>query len=59
MKVVEKYNEMFGEDAYAEDIQAFETSLEMYGRSSHSMSFQPEMSSPENMSSLEELNTNN
>ena len=59
VKVVEKYNEMFGEDAYEEDIQAFETSLEMYGRSSHSMSFQPEMSSPENMSSLEELNTNN
>ena len=59
VKVVEKYNEMFGDDAYEEDIQTFETSLEMYGRSSYSMSFQPEMSSPENMSSLEELNTNN
>ena len=59
MKVVEKYNEIFGEDTFEVDIQTFEKSLEMYGRNSYCMSFQSEMSSPEYMSSLEELNTNN
>jgi len=39
VKVVEKYNEMFGKYAYEEDVQTFEMSLEMYGRSSYSMSF--------------------
>lgn len=59
MKVVEKYNEILWEDAFEVDIQTFEKSLEMYGRNSYCMSFQSEMSSPEYMSSLEELNTNN
>ena len=58
-KVYEKYNELFGDKAYDEDIKDFESSLEMYGRSSYEMTFLPELSSPQSMSSLEKLDTGN
>jgi len=56
-KVYDKYNEINGEESYEKDISEFGSSLEMYGRSTYTMTFMPEMSSPEVMS-IDNLYTN-
>ena len=49
-KLVEKYNEMFGNDAYEQDSSRLDDSLEMlWGRRIVHMNFLPELSSPANM----------
>ncbi|MEN8811953.1 MAG: hypothetical protein ABF261_03265 [Candidatus Arcticimaribacter sp.] len=49
-KMVEKYNELYGEGAYKEDNVALDGSLEMlWGRRIIHMKFLPELSSPPNM----------
>jgi len=56
-KVYDKYNELNGEESYEKDISEFGSSLEMYGRTTYTMTFMPEMSSPEVMS-INNLYTN-
>ena len=56
-KVYNKYNELNGEGSYDKDISNFAGSLEMYGRSTYTMTFMPELSSPEVMS-IDKLYTN-
>ena len=56
-KVYNKYNELNGEGSYDKDISNYAKSLEMYGRSTYTMTFMPEMSSPEVMS-IDNLYTN-
>ena len=56
-KVYDKYNELNGEESYEKDISEFGGSLEMYGRTTYTMTFMPEMSSPEVMS-INNLYTN-
>ena len=49
-KLVEKYNEMFGEEAYEQDNARLEESLEiLWGRRIVHMNFLPELSSPASM----------
>lgn len=49
-KLVEKYNELFGKDAYEEDNAGINASLEkLWGRRIVHMNFLPELSSPPNM----------
>ena len=56
-KVYNKYNELNGDGSYDKDISNFAGSLEMYGRSTYTMTFMPELSSPEVMS-IDKLYTN-
>jgi hypothetical protein len=56
-KVYNKYNELNGEGSYDKDINNYAKSLEMYGRSTYTMTFMPEMSSPEVLS-IDNLYTN-
>ncbi len=44
-------------DSYDKDISNYAKSLEMYGRNTYTMTFMPEMSSPEVMS-IDNLYTN-
>ena len=55
--VYNKYNELNGDGSYDKDISNFAGSLEMYGRSTYTMTFMPELSSPEVMS-IDKLYTN-
>ena len=56
-KGLQQYNELNGEDSYDKDISNYAKSLEMYGRNTYTMTFMPEMSSPEVMS-IDNLYTN-
>ena len=57
MKVYKEYNKIYGDDSYEKELENFSKSLEMYGRRTYDMKFAPEMSSPEDMSKLDKLNT--
>mgnify|MGYP000147028646 CR=1 FL=1 len=56
-KVYNTYNKLNGEGSYDKDISNFGKSLEMYGRRTYTMTFMPELSSPEVMS-IDKLYTN-
>ena len=45
-KVVAKYNELYGNGSYEEDISDLDSSLEMYGRTTVHMERIDELSSP-------------